>query len=130
MPDRSEFWNILLGRLSLDSLPLDNTIVMGTFVVVAIFGVCLLAYITRIRKWGYLWHEWFTSVDHKKLGIMYMILGTVMLLRGFSDHRIAWSQHGFDTRDQHGHDRLEQGVRAFGGDLCRDSLQVRQTRAG
>src|SRR5699024_6512902 len=85
MPDRSEFWNILLGRLSLDSLPLDNTIVLGTFFVVAILGACLLGWVTKARKWGYLWHEWFTSVDHKKLGIMYMILGTVMLLRGFSD---------------------------------------------
>lgn len=103
MPDRSEFWNILLGRLSLDSLPLDNTIVMGTFVVVAIFGVCLLAYITRIRKWGYLWHEWFTSVDHKKLGIMYMILGTVMLLRGFSDAIMMRAQQAIAFGDNMGY---------------------------
>ncbi len=35
--------------------------------------------------WGYLWREWFTTVDHKRIGIMYMVLGIVMLLRGFSD---------------------------------------------
>ncbi|HET8552270.1 MAG TPA: cytochrome o ubiquinol oxidase subunit I [Gammaproteobacteria bacterium] len=85
MPDRSAFWNFLLGRLSLDSLPLHNTIVVYTFFVVAAIGLCLLGFITKKRYWGYLWKEWFTTVDHKKLGIMYMILGTVMLVRGFSD---------------------------------------------
>ena len=43
------------------------------------------AAITYFRLWGYLWREWFTTVDHKKIGIMYMILGIVMLLRGFAD---------------------------------------------
>ncbi|TAL81449.1 MAG: cytochrome o ubiquinol oxidase subunit I [Candidimonas sp.] len=92
MPDRSEFLNFLLGRLTLDSLPLDNTIVVITFIVVAAVGACLLGFITRKRYWGYLWHEWFTSVDHKKLGIMYIILATVMLLRGFSDAIMMRSQ--------------------------------------
>ena len=43
---------------------------------------------TWFGKWGYLWREWFTSVDHKKIGIMYVVLAIVMLLRGFSrrDH--------------------------------------------
>ncbi len=103
MPDRSEFWNILLGRLSLDSLPLDNTIVLGTFFVVAILGACLLGWVTKARKWGYLWHEWFTSVDHKKLGIMYMILGTVMLLRGFSDAIMMRAQQAIAFGDNMGY---------------------------
>ena len=85
MPDHPATWNFLLGRLSLEALPLDNPIVLWTFAVVALGGVALVAAITHYRKWGYLWSEWFTSVDHKKLGIMYMILATVMLLRGFSD---------------------------------------------
>lgn len=45
----------------------------------------MLAGLTYFRVWGYLWSEWFTSVDHKRIGIMYMILGIVMLLRGFAD---------------------------------------------
>ena len=48
-------------------------------------GIALLGAITYYGKWGYLWREWFTSIDHKKIGIMYMILGIVMLLRGFAD---------------------------------------------
>jgi len=85
MPDRSAFWNFFLGRLSLSAIPYDNPILVWTFIVVAVFGISLLAVITYYRKWGYLWSEWFTSIDHKKLGIMYMVLATVMLLRGFAD---------------------------------------------
>ena len=103
MPDRSETLNLLLGRLSLNSFPLDNTIVVGTFLVVAIIGLCLLAFITKKRYWGYLWHEWFTSVDHKKLGIMYMILGTVMLLRGFADALMMRAQQAIAFGDNLGY---------------------------
>src|ERR1041384_7378915 len=75
----------LLGRLSLESLPLHEPIVVGTFIAVALGGLALLGALTYFRLWGYLWREWFTSIDHKKIGIMYMVLGIVMLLRGFAD---------------------------------------------
>ncbi|CDX36362.1 cytochrome o ubiquinol oxidase, subunit I (Ubiquinol oxidase chain A) [Mesorhizobium plurifarium] len=75
----------IFGRLTLESLPLHEPIVVGTFVVVALGGLALLGAVTYFKLWGYLWREWFTSVDHKKIGIMYMVLGLVMLLRGFSD---------------------------------------------
>ncbi|MBB4155340.1 cytochrome o ubiquinol oxidase subunit 1 [Sphingomonas jinjuensis] len=75
----------IFGRFTIESLPLHEPIVVGTFAMVAFGGVVLLAVITKFKLWGYLWTEWFTSVDHKKIGIMYMILGIVMLLRGFSD---------------------------------------------
>jgi cytochrome o ubiquinol oxidase subunit I len=75
----------IFGRFTLDSLPLHEPIVMGTFVVVAIGGAALFGALTYFRLWGYLWREWFTTVDHKRIGIMYMVLGIVMLLRGFAD---------------------------------------------
>ena len=75
----------ILGRFTLDSLPLHEPIVVGTFAMVAMGGAALLAALTYFKLWGYLWTQWFTTVDHKKIGIMYMILGIVMLLRGFSD---------------------------------------------
>lgn len=74
----------LLGRLNLSAIPQDP-IVWATFVVVAIGGAGLMAVLTKYRLWGYLWHEWFTTVDHKKIGIMYMVLALIMLLRGFAD---------------------------------------------
>ena len=69
----------------LGALPLHEPILVATFVVVALGGLALVAALTYFRLWGYLWREWFTSVDHKKIGIMYMILGLIMLLRGFAD---------------------------------------------
>ena len=83
--DRSELMTFLLGRLSLESIPYHEPILIGTFAMVALGGIGLLAIVTKMGKWGYLWREWFTSVDHKKIGIMYMVLAVVMLLRGFAD---------------------------------------------
>ncbi len=75
----------IFGRLTLESLPLHEPIVVATFGMVAIGGAALVAALTYFKVWGYLWNQWFTSVDHKKIGIMYMVLAIVMLLRGFSD---------------------------------------------
>ncbi|WBU63996.1 cytochrome o ubiquinol oxidase subunit I [Paracoccus aerodenitrificans] len=77
--------SFLFGRLTLGKLPLDVPIVVVTFVVVAIIAIAILAAITYFKLWGYLWREWLTTVDHKRIGIMYMILGLIMFLRGFAD---------------------------------------------
>ncbi|RZJ45632.1 MAG: cytochrome o ubiquinol oxidase subunit I [Brevundimonas sp.] len=89
----------LFGRLSLESFPIHEPILIGTFSVVVLLGVSVLALVTRFRLWGWLWREWLTSVDHKKIGIMYLILGIIMLLRGFADALMM---------------RLQQAI-AFGG---------------
>ncbi|WP_370670999.1 cytochrome o ubiquinol oxidase subunit I [Hydrogenophaga palleronii] len=60
-------------------------ILLWTFIAVVLGGVGMLAVLTRYRLWGTLWRDWFCSIDHKRIGIMYMVLGVVMLLRGFSD---------------------------------------------
>ena len=75
----------LFGRLTWEAIPYHEPILVVTFAVVALGGIALLGLITKFKLWGYLWHEWFTSVDHKKIGIMYIILAIIMLLRGFAD---------------------------------------------
>ncbi|WP_373375779.1 cytochrome o ubiquinol oxidase subunit I [Cupriavidus nantongensis] len=85
MPERSELATQLFGRLSWEAIPLHEPILIATFAVVALGGLALAGGVTYYGKWGYLWREWFTSIDHKRIGIMYMILGIVMLLRGFAD---------------------------------------------
>ncbi|HEX4842100.1 MAG TPA: cytochrome o ubiquinol oxidase subunit I [Limnobacter sp.] len=75
----------IFGRLTWQAIPFHDPIILGTFVVVALGGLALLGLITKHRLWGTLWRDWFTSIDHKKIGIMYMILGLVMLMRGFAD---------------------------------------------
>ncbi|MGQ4273901.1 cytochrome o ubiquinol oxidase subunit I [Terrihabitans sp. B22-R8] len=81
-PDLQAF---LFGRLTLEAIPYHEPILVVTFAVVALGGLALLGLVTRYRLWGYLWTEWLTSVDHKKIGIMYVILAIIMLLRGFAD---------------------------------------------
>ncbi|AEK56836.1 Cytochrome O ubiquinol oxidase subunit I [Acidithiobacillus caldus SM-1] len=78
-------WTPLLGRLTLQQIPYQNPILLGTFIFVAILGVIILVATTRYGKWGYVWREWLTTVDHKKIGIMYCLVGLVMLFRGFID---------------------------------------------
>jgi len=75
----------IFGRLSLEAIPYDEPILLGTFIVVGLGGAAVLGAVTWYGQWGYLWREWFTTMDHKKIGIMYIILAIVMLLRGFAD---------------------------------------------
>ena len=75
----------ILGKLSLEALPLHEPILVVTFIGVVIGGIAVLGLITKFRLWGTLWTEWFTTVDHKRIGIMYMILGLILFLRGFAD---------------------------------------------
>jgi cytochrome o ubiquinol oxidase subunit 1 len=73
-----------LGKLGPDVIPHDP-IVLVTVAMMILGGIAVVAGITYFKKWGYLWNEWFTSVDHKKIGIMYIIVSVIMLLRGFAD---------------------------------------------
>ena len=85
-------YQLIFGRLTIGAIPFYDPVILVTFAVVAVLGAALLGALTYYRLWGYLWTEWFTSVDHKKIGIMYMILGIVMLLRGFADALLMRAQ--------------------------------------
>lgn len=82
----------MLGKLTLADIPYDNPIVMSAVGFMVLFGLIIFALITRYGKWTYLWKEWLTSVDHKKIGVMYFLVALVMLLRGFSDAIMMRSQ--------------------------------------
>jgi cytochrome o ubiquinol oxidase subunit 1 len=75
----------MFGKLSWSAIPFDQPIplVTGAMVLVAILAV-LLWVIVRGHL-PYLWREWITSVDHKRIGVMYTLLACLMLLRGFAD---------------------------------------------
>ncbi|MED5525461.1 MAG: cytochrome o ubiquinol oxidase subunit I [Pseudomonadota bacterium] len=82
----------MFGKLTWDQIPYNVPILVGTFAVVALLGIALVGALTYYKKWGYLWREWLTSVDHKKIGVMYMVVAIVMLLRGFADAIMMRSQ--------------------------------------
>jgi cytochrome o ubiquinol oxidase subunit 1 len=75
----------MFGRLSWAAIPFDQPIVMITAGTIGTVLGALLLLVTVKGWWTYLWREWITSVDHKRIGVMYMTLGLVMLVRGFAD---------------------------------------------
>ncbi len=82
----------MLGKLTLSAIPYTNPIIMPAVAFMVLGALAVLGLVTYLGKWKYLWTEWLTSVDHKKIGIMYLILGGVMLLRGFADAIMMRSQ--------------------------------------
>jgi cytochrome o ubiquinol oxidase subunit 1 len=85
MPDTPDLTKLIFGRLTLEAFPYHEPILVATFIAVALGGLALVGAMTYYRVWGTLWRDWITSIDHKKIGVMYIVLGLVMLLRGFSD---------------------------------------------
>jgi cytochrome o ubiquinol oxidase subunit I len=82
----------MLGKLTWDAIPFDQPIPLLTAAVVLLVILAVLGIITVKGWWRYLWSEWITSVDHKRIGIMYVFLAMVMLLRGFADAIMMRSQ--------------------------------------
>lgn len=92
-----------LGKLTLDAVPFHEPIIMVTLAAVAVIGLVIAALITKHKKWGPLWRDWLTSVDHKRLGIMYILLAFVMLIRGFSDAIMMRTQQAMATNGAAGY---------------------------
>jgi len=88
----------LLGKLTWAAIPLDQPIPMIASCLVALTLIGVLAMIV-LKGWlPYVWREWITSVDHKHIGIMYILLAMVMLLRGFTDAIMMRSQQALAYR--------------------------------
>ena len=82
----------MLGRLTIDALPFYSAIAFGGALVTVGGALAVAAGITWFGLWRYLWNEWLTSVDHKRIGIMYVTLAMIMLMRGFVDAMMMRSQ--------------------------------------
>src|ERR1700691_4705378 len=93
----------MLGKLSWDAIPFNQTIPLmaSLFIVVAVLSV--LGLVTWKSWWPYLWHEWLTSVDHKRIGVMYVVLALVLLLRGFIDAIMMRAQLALAAGDAAGY---------------------------
>ncbi|MGZ9811608.1 cbb3-type cytochrome c oxidase subunit I [Pseudoroseicyclus sp. H15] len=116
------FIDAALGRLRWDALPfwpiveqphdgqvvLNALIASGAASLVVFGGLALLIVLTRYRLWGPLWRDWLTSVDHKKIGIMYVVLALVMMARGLVEafimraHQASALNGGFLTPEHFG----------------------------
>ncbi|KVC80023.1 cytochrome o ubiquinol oxidase subunit I [Burkholderia ubonensis] len=75
----------MFGKLTLSAIPFDQPIIMGAGAFMGLVVLGILVALTITGRWKWLWSEWLTSVDHKKIGVMYIIVAFIMLLRGFAD---------------------------------------------
>src|ERR1700761_5221663 len=75
----------MLGKLNWSAIPINQPIPLITSLILILVILGVLGLVTVRGWWPYLWREWITSVDHKRIGVMYCLLGVVMLIRGFAD---------------------------------------------
>ncbi|URJ24152.1 cytochrome o ubiquinol oxidase subunit I [Blochmannia endosymbiont of Camponotus sp.] len=87
----------MFGKLTTHSIPYEDPVIMSTVIIILFIGVMLSGIVTYYNKWRYLWNEWFTSVDHKKIGIMYIIVSCIMFLRGFADAIMMRAQQALSS---------------------------------
>lgn len=81
----------MLGRLGWDALP-DNIITIGGVAGGLLSLLLVIALLTYFKRWTWLWKEWLTSLDPKKIGVMYLVIALIMLLRGLADTAMLRAQ--------------------------------------
>ncbi|MDM0115828.1 cytochrome o ubiquinol oxidase subunit I [Variovorax sp. J22R133] len=102
MLDHMDLTKLIFGRLTWDAIPFHEPILLATFAAVVLGGIAVLGALTYFKVWGTLWRDWITSIDHKKIGIMYIVLGLIMLLRGFADAVMMRAQQAIAFGDNAG----------------------------
>jgi cytochrome o ubiquinol oxidase subunit I len=90
----------MFGKLNWSAIPFDQPIPLVTGAVVLVAILAVLVWVIAKGHLPYLWDEWITSVDHKRIGVMYTLLACVMLLRGFADAIMMRSQQAIAYHSQ------------------------------
>lgn len=88
----------MLGKLTWAAIPFNQPIPLFAGATVLVILLAVIAWVILRGHLPYLWREWITSVDHKRIGVMYILLGLVMLLRGFIDALMMRSQQAVAFR--------------------------------
>ncbi|WP_338450738.1 cytochrome aa3 quinol oxidase subunit I [Niallia oryzisoli] len=96
------------------AVPHPSPAIYASMVAIGLTVIAIIAGLTYFKKWGYLWREWLTTVDHKRLGIMYLLCALIMLFRGgvdaimlraqlaVPDNKLLDSQHYNEVFSTHG----------------------------
>ncbi len=91
----------LTGKLTLQQFP-HAPITIGGAVSMVLIGLAVVGFITYKRKWSWLYREWLTTTNHKRIGVMYIIVALVMLLRGLADALLMRAQQATSVGSSHG----------------------------
>src|ERR1700754_2974389 len=93
----------MFGKLDWSAIPISQPIPLITSLVIILEMLGDLGLVTVKGWWPYLWREWITTVDHKRIGVMYGLLGVVMLVRGFADAVMMRSQQAMAIGEAQGY---------------------------
>lgn len=101
--------NPLYGKLTVDALP-HQWYTIGATASIVVMVATIAAILTKTNRWGWLWHEWLTSTDPKKIGTMYIIFAALMFFRGLIDAGMTWLQQAMaaDSQGYLGADHFQQ----------------------
>lgn len=106
----------LIGKLNWQALP-HEWFTIGGALAFFMLGLTAVVVLTRTKRWKWLWKEWLTTVDPKKIGIMYFLVAGFMLLRGGLDALMIWLQQALSSGASHGYlaaDHFQQIFTAHG----------------
>ncbi len=92
----------IFGKLTLDAFKRD-AIEIGAGITVFFLQILLMVYITYKKRWKWLWTEWLTSLDPKKIGVMYLVVVALSLLKGIIDVVMMRAQQAFSVGDSFGY---------------------------
>ena len=92
---------MLFGKLTLDAF-IHGPIEYSAMVFMLLASLFIAGFITHKKRWKWLWREWITSVDHKRIAVMYVILALIMLVRGFVDAAMMRTQQAVSVGSSHG----------------------------
>src|SRR5438105_15802998 len=95
-------YNFIFGKLTWDALPHVWFTIGGT-VAMASMGIGVAVLLTYFKRWKWLWKEWLTSTDPKKIGIMYIVVASLMFFRGALDAAMIWAQQAMAAGASHGY---------------------------
>src|SRR3954454_13141795 len=93
----------MFGKLTWAAIPFDQPIPLITSAVVLLVILGVIGWVTFKGYVPYLWREWITSTDHKRIGVMYILLALVMLVRGFADAIMMRSQQALAVGQSQGY---------------------------
>jgi cytochrome o ubiquinol oxidase subunit 1 len=103
----------MFGRLTLDAIP-KEPVTLGGVATMLLGGLAVVALITYFKKWRWLWQNWLTSLDPKKIGVMYLVVAALMLLRGLGDALLIRVQQALDANAPLSTDTFQQIFSAHG----------------
>ncbi len=106
----------MFGKLTLDAFK-HNLIELGaglSMIFAALLAVAILFY---LKRWKWLWKEWLTSLDPKRIGVMYLLVALTMLFKGLVDAAMLRAQQIMSVGEAHGFlstDHFQQVFSAHG----------------